>query len=79
MVVLSKKNSGEHLSLTAYVSRLQESGRHYFLSQEIEEALGMTKASISASLSTLAKKNRIKYRETLYILLSLSFLSAFSL
>lgn len=60
MVVLSKKNSGEQISLTAYINRLQESGRHYFLSHEIEEALGMTKASVSASLSRLAKKNRIK-------------------
>jgi predicted transcriptional regulator of viral defense system len=60
MVNLSKKNSAKFSSLTDYLNQLQMKDKHYFLTLDIEEALGMKKASISSSLSRLAKKKRLK-------------------
>lgn len=60
MVNLSKQNKEHYLSLPEHLNHLQLQGKHYFLSHELEEVLGMKKSSLSPSLSRLAKRKRLK-------------------
>ena len=48
------------ITLSEYLEKIAASGKHYFLVSKLEEELGMNKNSISASLSRMNKKNRLK-------------------
>lgn len=60
MVNLGKRDLIRHMSLPEYLNYLQLQGRHYFLTSNLEKALGVKKSSISPSLSRLAKQKRLK-------------------
>ena len=59
-LVNSDKQNTQQITLTQYLDKLLEEGRHHFTSQEIQTSLGMNKNTISASLSRLGKKKRVK-------------------
>ena len=48
------------LTLPRYLEKLVSEGKHYFTTQELQTALGMNKNTVSASLSRLGKRQRVK-------------------
>ena len=50
----------EKMSLSRYLEKLISEGRHHFTTNEIQSTLGMNKNTVSASLSRLGKKKRVK-------------------
>jgi predicted transcriptional regulator of viral defense system len=59
MVNFNIKNS-KALTLSQYLEKLISEGRHYFTTEELQTSLGMNRNTVSASLSRLAKKKRVK-------------------
>ncbi len=53
-------DNSNKISLSEYLEKLVSEGRHYFISEELEANLGMNKNTVSASLSRLAKKKKVK-------------------
>jgi predicted transcriptional regulator of viral defense system len=54
------RQNTRQITLTQYLDKLLSEGRHYFTSEEIQTSLGMNKNTVSASLSRLGKKKRVK-------------------
>ena len=54
------KDISHNLTLPHYLEKLLSEGRHYFTAEELQTNLGMNKNTMSASLSRLAKKKRVK-------------------
>lgn len=54
------KNISNNLTLPHYLENLLSEGKHYFTANDLQKNLGMNKNSISASLSRLSKKGRVR-------------------
>lgn len=59
-LVNSDRQNTKRITLNQYLDKLLSEGRHHFTSQEIQTSLGMNKNTVSASLSRLGKKKRVK-------------------
>lgn len=53
------KNS-KALTLSQYLEKLISEGRHHFTTEELQTSLGMNKNTVSATLSRLGKRKRVK-------------------